>query len=531
MHIVVSREDTVIRAQTFDTDVIGIGSDPDTHVHLPDGRIAPQHAKIRTEDDGWVIEPLDFGHALILNAAVVDEPASIKNGDELRLGDFTVTIYLDSELGKTSSKTAMAEDVAKLRMHSLPSGSVIASTDAITLESATIVQVSDFALQLPQCTDFASLLNMIANGLREAFDARLAWVGLRRKTYGDLDLIDGRRRDGKTFTEPPNFKVFRHRCVERLQFLRLPQTDEPETESALAIPLRTERGCVGLLYLDTPPGTDPLGEADLHTLMMYGALITRQYEAVLAGQLHRQTAAVTGELAFLREVQARMDPTMVPQWETLQLAVYGRPGLERVGDLFDVMRVPNGLAAFLIARAEAPTGRAALAMAEVRAAFRMAGMHADPPHIILRALDWLIRADRDPCMLHAAVVVMNPKNGAFEYATAGKMGTIVVDRTGQPRVLNDPAIPALGQGDEYRLPGRSERLDSNETLVAYTPGCRTLTDAAGGRLGVDAFNSALCDGFGQSAVSALDELLADLSAYFRDGRQPDDITMLFVHRA
>ncbi|MFH0982213.1 MAG: SpoIIE family protein phosphatase [Planctomycetota bacterium] len=530
MHLVVSKHDSVVKALTFDTDVIGIGSDPDAQVFLPDGRIGPHQADLRAVEGAWVVEPLYQDHALILNAAVADEPTPIKNGDEIRLGDFVLKIFLDTESDTSQAPSAAAEEVAKLRQHALPPGSMIRKEEEITLRPVAKARIADFALQLSQYTDFSGLLHVSADALLKSFDARMVWLGIRRKNYGELEFVEGQRRDGKTATDPPCLATFLYRCLERNQFIVVPRTEEKETSSVLAIPLMTGLGCVGLVYLDSPNGAPPYDHLHLDELMMYGTLIAWQFEALLAGQLRQRSAVVSAELAFLRGIQARMDPAAVPQWDPLQLAVYCKPGLERSGDLFDVTRLPNGLASFLVAHVQASTLRVALAMAEVRTAFRMAAMHADPPHILLRALSWLVRTDRDPCLLHCAAVVMNPKTGACEYATAGDVGALIVNDTGEPRLLTDPAVKALGPGQDYALHARTERMAANETLVFYSPGCRTVCDRNGNRLGDGPLIGALCDGFGQSAAAALDELLSDLSAFFKEGNQADDITMVFVHR-
>ena len=530
MHIVVSKQDTVVQSLTLSTDVVEIGSDPDVQVYLPDGRIAPHQASLLSVEGGWVVEPVDRRHALILNAEVAEERAPIKNGAEIRLGDFALKIYIDMDEDAPPVKSAVTEEVAKLREHALPHGSVTRKEKEITLAPDARGRAADFALRLHECIDFTGLLNKSAGALLKVFDARMVWIGVRRQGYGELEFIAGERKDGKTVGDPPGLPTFRYRCLEHDQFIVVPRADERETESTLAIPLITSRGRLGMIYIDSPAGARPYGTPHLDELTMYGALIGRQLEAIVAEQVHLQEAVNSGELAFVREVQARMDPTTVPQWDELQLAVYCKPGLKRAGDVFDVMRLPNGLASFLVAHAEASSTRTALAMAEVRAAFRMAAMHADPPHIFLRALNWLLRADRDAGRLHCAAVVMNPKSGACEYATAGDIGAIVVDHSGEPRVLADPAVEALGQGQEYNRLARSERLAPKETLVFYTAGCWNVTDPNGNRLGVGPLTGALCDGFGQPAAGALDELLSDLGAFFKKGRQPDDITMLFVHR-
>lgn len=530
MHIVVRKEDAVVRSLHVDAAVVEIGSDPSAQVYLPDMRVAGRQAELRSMEGRCTLHPLDMAHATVLNCQTILEPAPIKDGDEIQMGDFLLRVYSDLAADTAVVKSAMSEELARIRQHPLPAGSVIRKEDPFTVRPAVKDLLADFAFRLHQATDFAKLLGLCQETLLKAFAARMAWMGIRRHDYGRLEFVEGKLKDGRPSGDPPILETYLYRCLERDQFIVVPRMPDRETQSAMAIPLITRRGRLGLIYLDSAADGVPYDLPQLDEFCMYGALIARQLEAVVGEQVHMQEAVAAGELSFVREIQARMDPTMVPQWEQLQLAVYCKPGLDRAGDVYDVMRLPNGLAAFLIAHAEASTTRAALAMAEVRAAFRMASMHADPPHVVLRALNWMVHAQRDPCLLHTAAIVMNPRTGACEYATAGLIGAMIVDRAGGHRLLADTSIPPLGQRNDYTLPSRGERLSDDETLVFYTPGCRTVLDKQGEPLGDERLVQALCDGFGQSAAEALNEVLSDLGAYFKTGRQPDDITMLVVHR-
>ena len=142
-------------------------------------------------------------------------------------------------------------------------------------------------------------------------------------------------------------------------------------------------------------------EPDLEILTLLGAAIAKQLELAVRDLVRKQQAIEAGEWSFMRELQSKMDPTNVPQWDGLQLTVYCKPGLECAGDIYDVMRLPNGLAAFMCGHVVGTPTIAALAMAEVRASFRFAGLHSDPPHVIFRALNWLLHDPQCPASLCA----------------------------------------------------------------------------------------------------------------------------------
>jgi serine phosphatase RsbU (regulator of sigma subunit) len=374
-------------------------------------------------------------------------------------------------------------------------------------------------------------MDLTLRTIREEFDPRLAWFGARRQDYGRLEFMESSASEGaSTKAEPPHVETYCYRCLERTQFIVVPRTGDDLVQAVMAVPLVAQRGRLGLLYVDSKPEGIVYDLGHLDRLSLYAAMVATQWEALVEEQVHVQESIAAGEQSFVREVQARLDPTSVPQWDELQFAVYCKPGFDRAGDVYDVMRMPNGLATFFVAHVDAAATRTALALVEMRTAFRIAAMHADPPHILLREFNWLLHTESERCTAGAAAIVMNPRTGAAEYAVAGNVGAIAIDDCGEPRDLIDPAVPTLGATRDFAYASRPLRIMPDETIVLYSSGCLTATDPAGQPVGRHRLTEALCDGFGISASDALNNLLGDLGPFFKDGRQSDDITFVFVHR-
>lgn len=532
MQIIVHDGHNTIHNLTFEDSRVTIGSHTDCAVYLPDMRVALQHvALVPIPGGGWLLDPLDLGYKTIHNGRVVTGRTELNHGDEILVSDFLLKLFFEYQTDVEIVKTATMEEVAKIRQYPLPAGSLIGNPhDPFTLPPGTETELARFAFELQKCTDLSKLMETTLRTLVKTFGARMAWMGGRRQDYGRLEFVEGRTPEGPTTAEPPDLETYTYRCLERTQFIVVPRTTHDLTQSALAVPLVCGRGRLGVLYVDSPPDSPVFDLGSLDLLAMYAAMVAVQLEAMVREQIHLQEAIAAGELSFMREIQARLDPTSVPQWEQLQFAVYCKPGLDRSGDVYDVMRMPNGLATFFVAHIDASPRRMALALVEMRAAFRVAALHGDPPHIVLREVNWLLHDPKDPAQAGCSVIVTNPKTGAAECAIAGTTGAIIVGATGEPRMLGESPTPALGENKNFPYTSKSVRIMPDETVVLYTPGSHTICDQRGHPLGSLRLAEALCDGFGISASDALDNLLADLGDYFRRGRQPDDITLVFMHR-
>ncbi len=173
----------------------------------------------------------------------------------------------------------------------------------------------------------------------------------------------------------------------------------------------------------------------------------------------------------------------------------------------------------------------AMAMIEARAAFRVAVLHSDMPHVMLQEINWLICARQEQIAMQCGIVLVDPKNGALLHSNAGAPCAVVVGQGGQPRRLASSANPPpLGTApDRHYATGRG-LLGKNESLAMYSRGVLQLQNEDRAPLTEQRFFESLCDGFGMAARTALDETLADLSLYSERGYQPADVTVLLAHR-
>ena len=534
MQLLVHDGHDVVRNLQFESGPIAIGSHTDCPVYLPDLRVALQQAVLIANPGGsWMIDPVDLSYKTILNGRQVTTREDLNHGDEIIISDFVLKIFFEYQTDVDVARTVTAEEVAKIRKYPLPPGALVRKhDDPFSLPPGAERRLAEFGFELRQCADVGRLMEVTLKALVKEFDARLTWLGARRQDYGRLEFVEGRTREGTTTAEPPTLETCTFRCLERTQFLLIPRMDSDQCHSAMAVPLVSGRGRLGVLYVDSPPGTPTFDLGHLDRLCFYASMVAVQLESIVQEQIRLQEAIRTGELSFIREIQASLDPTNVPQWDRLHFAVYCKPGLDHTGDVYDVMRMPNGLATFFIAHVKGPPTRTALAMVEIRAAFRVAALHADPPHVFLREINWLLfdETGRD-CTASCCAIVTNPSTGAAEYATAGNIGAVVIDACGEPRELADPRIPELASEKNFAYTSKSLRLMPGETVVLYTAGAYSVCDEGGHPLGQSRLVESLCDGFGIPASDALSNFIGDLAGFFRQGRQPDDITLVFVNRA
>lgn len=523
--------DPNVREFEFRNSPVTIGSGSDNLIQLPDINVAAHHATLQPMGDHWRFEPTTRDNETKINGQPVPDKTDVHDGDLIEITHFSIKVTLDAEVEFELPDPAKVEELAKIKKYPLPPRSEVRKADAdIGLKAARQRVLAGFATKLRECRDLARVLEATVAMLHTELGARVAWMGVRKEPSGPLEFIDSRSEQGTRVDEPPNFETFVYRCLTRQQFINIPRTGNEETQSVIAIPLLSNRGATGLIYADTSRRTRIFDQADLDFVTMVALLVTPLVEAVLHEPSGKVDGAGGETLSWVHEVRAKLDPQQLPQWPGLEVAAYSRLGTESAGDVYDVMMLPNGLAAFLVGHVTAAAVRTAQVAAQLRGAFRVAGLHADPPHVQLKAMNWLLLDEDDPCRVDMAVVLVNPKSGAAEVASAGKIGALVIDAKGAPRKLVSTQVPAIGTAKNYEYTGSGLRIHEGETLALFTRGWTTVCNEAGTALGEGKFVETLCDGFGQSAGAAISELVSDLTAFLKKGRAPDDITLLVVHR-
>lgn len=535
MRLVVQSKGTTLTEVSCAHEAVYIGSRPGCRIHLPDAQVAPELAVIFPEGHAtWVLQPLERGGELELNGVSITDKVAIRSGDQIRIHDFLIRAELDEEV-PTASRPAGRTTVANLTrfvQYQLPPGTVIKRPEeALVLQPAQLARLAQDNRRLGQCTMVEELMEFLLRALLEGLASQRAWVGVRRVNYGPMEYVEGRLLTGQTFELTSTGENLKPRVLDRGQFLLLPFVSPEEPYSVLAGPLFGPDGTLGMVYLDTGDSGRRFDTSDLDFFVVALTYCGAQLDAIFK-QLARQKAAmIDGEVSVAHAIQARLTPRKLPQWEQLQWGAFREPGRERTSDVYDVVRLSNQMAGFMLAHTSATGPMPSMLMSQAQATFRAAAMHLDAPHTVLRMLNHLLYDGQQDHPLDCFVGVLDPASGEMRYAQAGWMGAYIISARGEERRLGPPEpTPSVGLEKGAAYAQLTETLGPAETLVLFTPGVTTARNRQDEIFGEERFVNILCDGFGQLASATLKEMLSDLRHFTEAGQQPDDITVLLAHR-
>ncbi len=533
MRLIVCEHEGMVSDLNVSGGIVLIGSHPTCDIYLPDNRLAPRHVIIEPEGDyGWTVRPLDTSQVTTVNKSLLHSRYRLKNGDQIGFGDYSVRVYLEESPGgfeRPISAVNQSDDTMVPTRWPLPQDTaILRSNDTIALEAGGLQMLGQMNSRLYQAEEPRSLLEAVANCLLSNFKADHVWACLATDPEHDPHMTFAADASSQSYKGPDKTGVLIHRAVQRQQTILLP--GDATRSSAMAAPLAAGAASLGLLYVDRVVGKPFFTKGDLAALRAIGSHAGIRLDEMLRGQQKALKQHATQQMEWAHQVQERLTPAAMPAWDNLEVAAYRQAGQASCGDIYDVVRLPKGTAAFVLGHAMATGAESAILMAGVRAAFRIALLHADAPHFLLKELNWLVH---DPVAQHAMRCVtglLDPAGGKLRYSTAGEPGIYLLRMGGEIEDLVRGKLPQLGEQPQMEYNLEEADLAPGDSLVLFTRGLITATSGAGEPFGMERVRTNLEDVPNKSAHVILQTLVDDLAVHM--GRTPpaEDITVLIVRR-
>jgi sigma-B regulation protein RsbU (phosphoserine phosphatase) len=239
------------------------------------------------------------------------------------------------------------------------------------------------------------------------------------------------------------------------------------------------------------------------------------------------------ELVLAAQVQASMMRSRLPLLPGWQLAVKLIPAKLTCGDFYDVLYLPGGKTAILIADVVDKGVGAALFMSMSFTLLRtFIQEHPENPEQVFLAVNRRILEDiQTDQFVTAFLGVLDPQTGELIYSNAGHNPPVLF------RAANEEAIeflrrsgPALGVLEELTWEQRRLRLAPGDVLIFYTDGVTDAENESHDFYGLERLLKAVRENMRLPAEALQEALLIDLHAFTQEASQLDDIALMILSR-
>ena len=297
--------------------------------------------------------------------------------------------------------------------------------------------------------------------------------------------------------------------------------------SALCVPILNRNEVLGVIYGDRVTQAATYQPADVDFL----AAIAQQVGVGIANlrllQEHVRAQKVYAELDAAREIQRRLLPDEPMAVNRIALEGYNDPSFAVSGDYYDYFPLDRGRIGFIIADVTGHGLSAALIMANVQSAIRVAlTPNVELTDLISRVNRLICRNTQSHVFITAILGTIDSASGAVDFVSAGHPGPILLSAKGARVLETDNSLP-LGVEPEERFHvvhvDPAERL---RALLFYTDGLTEAMDAKERLLGIEP----VIDGLSRAADATTAGLIRTARGVLRDhldgAQRMDDMTLL-----
>lgn len=296
----------------------------------------------------------------------------------------------------------------------------------------------------------------------------------------------------------------------------------------LCVPLKTQHGVIGVIYVDSNAITRRFTEQDVPLIEAFAAQAAATLERVRLTAAERDRDRMRQQLEVASEIQSTFLPSRFPDLDGVAGAVATVPAQHVGGDFYDVIRLPGGRVGIMVGDVAGKGVPGALIGARIMSDVRYEALFHDDVAETLTAVNDIVAGRVTRGMFVTFIyAVVDPATGSVSYANAGHIAPLVRHPDGSLAEWREPASCPLGvvPGTRYEV-GR-QALSKGDVLVLLSDGIGDALGSDGQRFGDARVRRTIETGPGDPQGLVQNLLLA--TARFT-GAQPqaDDQTLLAI---
>jgi len=233
------------------------------------------------------------------------------------------------------------------------------------------------------------------------------------------------------------------------------------------------------------------------------------------------------ELEVAASIQKMILPKTIPQIEGFEIAGMNVPTKQVGGDYFDVITLPDGKVALVIADATGKGVPAALLVTTLQACLR-AYLESDLSleALMQRVNRVIFHNSTENKFISFFMGILHPASKKLEIVNAGHYPPLIARNCNLLKLWNTGVL--LGCFETAKFVRKEYLLQSNDVLVMFTDGITEANNAKGQAYGDERLEKIITENCMKTAHELKEAIYKDVKMFEAGAEQTDDITILIV---
>ncbi len=522
-----------------------LGRSRDADIFIPDQWLSRMHAEILFDHGGLVIADLGSKNGTLVNGSRIQGPTPLRKGDQIKLGDHTVTVQWN--VGEEDTEDDIQAVGTKVfSVKTLQEGVLKAPSSAEDLvrKNRVLTVLSGAAAALLAHKPLSETFDQILDILFGAVEAERGAIAIFEGPPG-AQLAEVKA--SKTRRGEPILRVSRsisRRCLKEQVSILLPNVLEDVVlqsqqsivttgiRSAMCAPLwhsdSGKESVIGVVYLDSRERTHTFSEEDLELVTALASVAAAKIENARLLEESLEKRRLEEDMRVAAEIQRSMLPKASPVIEGYDVAAGTEPCRAVGGDYFD-FHVTKDRLTFVLGDVSGKGTGAALIMTILRAAVRDHWLD-DDLIVALREMNNLV-TQNVPANKYVTFFLgrLELATGQLEYVNAGHNAPILSRGSGAVERLQTGGM-VLGLFEDVSYERGWTHLDPQDRLIVFTDGFSETWNSKGEELGEEGLTRFALDVQGTSANAMKEHLLRKADEFAEGLKATDDRTIIVVCR-
>lgn len=305
----------------------------------------------------------------------------------------------------------------------------------------------------------------------------------------------------------------------------------PGAEYVLAHPIEADVRRLGVLVVgdkESRRGVGPFSEHDAPTLGLFANQVAIALENA---RLHREALAkerLEREMELATEIQQRLLPRSLPELAGFSFAAWSRSARHVGGDYHDLIPLPDGRVALVVADVSGKGVPAALLVSTLHSALRLLLERGDVDGALLASLnDHVAASSTANKFVTFFIAEVQQDESTVRFGNAGHNPALLASADGAIRELGSGGM-ALGMlfGSSYRT--EEVAMSPGDVLCVYSDGLNEAENVSGEEFGMTRLKRALLGARDLAPAQIVERIRGAVETFSSGVAQGDDQTLLLA---